>query len=350
MPSRIVLLFTHLLLALVLGFSSAQQAKTFSNPVLSSAGADPHIVFHEGFYYMTYTTGADIRFRKAASLAGLDQAEAVQVFQPTGDGCCNVWAPEFHLLDGPNGKHWYLYYTAGPEKCCSEQRMYVAESASTDPMGPYTLKGKVFDAQHDFWSIDASILKAEGKLYLIYSGTPQDHMPYEKPQNIYIASMENPWTLSSERSEISTPSLFWEMQGAAVNEGPVVLYHNDDLFLAFSGSGCWTDDYKLGLLKANVHANLLDPASWMKLPDPVLTRSDANQAFGPGHNGFFKSPDGTEDWVVYHANAFPGQQCGGARLARAQKITWGADGLPIFGTPDPLWVDVPLPSGDPGLP
>jgi len=37
----------------------------------------------------------------------------------------------------------------------------------------------------------------------------------------------------------------------------------------------------------------------------VFQRSNTNGVYGPGHNGFFKSPDGTEDWIVYQANASP---------------------------------------------
>jgi hypothetical protein len=33
----------------------------------------------------------------------------------------------------------------------------------------------------------------------------------------------------------------------------------------------------------------------------VLFRS--NGAYGPGHNGFFLSKDGTQNWLVYHANS-----------------------------------------------
>jgi hypothetical protein len=57
--------------------------------------------------------------------------------------------------------------------------------------------------------------------------------------------------------------------------------------------------------------------------------------FGPGHNGFFRSPDGTEDWIVYHAktNAFYTYR---GRETRAQKFTWNPDGTPNFGEPVPL--------------
>ena len=56
-------------------------------------------------------------------------------------------------------------------------------------------------------------------------------------------------------------------------------------------------------------------------------------AYSPGHNGFFMSPNGKQDWIIYHANPEAGQGGGGMRSPRIQKFTWGKDGVPDFGKP-----------------
>jgi len=33
---------------------------TFTNPILNVGGADPWVIRHEGWYYMTYTTNVDV--------------------------------------------------------------------------------------------------------------------------------------------------------------------------------------------------------------------------------------------------------------------------------------------------
>ncbi len=326
---------------------SNQSGKTFINPLLPS-GADPYLTFYQGFYYLTYTTGSDIRIRKAASLAGLGEAEEQYAWVDIGtDHCCNIWAPEFHRLQGPQGWRWYMYYTAGPAQCCADQRMQVLESAGDDPLGPYSYKGRLFDAANDFWAIDATVFENKGSQYVVYSGTPLDKLPNEKPQNLYIAKLENPWTIVGERVEISVPDQAWEIIGGPVNEGPALVKRNNKLYLAYSGSGCWTDDYTVGVLVALDTADLLRPQSWQKMPKPILQRNDVGEVFGPGHNSFFKSPDGKEDWVIYHANPNAGLGCREQRSPRAQKVTWGSDGLPRIkaaGANTPLT----LPSGDPG--
>ena len=87
------------------------------------------------------------------------------------------------------------------------------------------------------------------------------------------------------------------------------------------------------MLSTDKGADLLKPSSWKKSPEPVFKQSVENSVFAPGHNSFFKSPDGKEDWILYHANSKSGQGCGGFRSPRAQKILWNTDGTPNFGIP-----------------
>jgi GH43 family beta-xylosidase len=86
--------------------------------------------------------------------------------------------------------------------------------------------------------------------------------------------------------------------------------------------------------------------SWVKHPQPVFQRAHQADAFGPGHNNFFKSPDGTEDWIVYHANDRSSDGCDMGRTPRIQKFTWNLDGTPAFGTPVSTLAELPVPSGE----
>jgi len=42
------------------------------------------------------------------------------------------------------------------------------------------------------------------------------------------------------------------------------------------------------------------------------------QVFSPGHNGFFLSSDGKQNWIIYHANSEPHMGCGNQRSPRMQ--------------------------------
>lgn len=334
MARRLLTLLAALLLALSLGQSSAQAA-SFGNPVKAQKGADPWIVHHDGAYHLVSTSWTDvITIRRSPTLGGLATAPSVQVWQ--GDAasrCCNIWAPELHHLNG----RWYLYYVAGQNIADYNptQRSHVLESAGSDPMGPYSYKGQL----NSSWMLDPTVATIDGQLYLFGS-------THDGTQNIVAARMANPYTVSSSFSTVSTPTHDWERQGGTVNEGPEILQRGGRTFLVYSASGCWTPDYKLGQLTLT-GANPASASSWTKKSTPVFQRSDGNGVYGPGHNGFFTSPDGTESWIVYHANDSASDGCDNGRTARAQKFTWNSDGTPNLGTPVRLGVGRTGPSGEP---
>lgn len=315
---------------------------TFVNPLLAS-GPDPWVYQKDGFYYYMATTGNNVTIRKTAKMSELSSAPSTVVWTPPSNGAFSrdVWAPELHFLDGK----WYIYFTAGPGNCCGGQRLWVLENSSADPTtGTWLEKGRIFSPAEDFWAIDATILEQNGQRYMLWSG--HDNAGTEE-QRIYISRMSSPWTLTGPRVLLSRPQYSWEQRGVLpVNEGPQVLQRNGKTFIVYSASHCTTDDYSLGLLTATATADPMLPASWSKSATPVLTTNAAAGAFGPGHNAFFKSKDGQQDWILYHANSRAGQGCGDARNPRMQPFTFRADGTPDFGTPVAIGTELPRPGGE----
>jgi GH43 family beta-xylosidase len=310
---------------------------TFRNPLVAN-GADPWLQFHNGNYYLATTTWTQqLVMRKSPTITGLSTAPAVNIWADTdAANCCNHWAPEFHRLTGPNGTRWYYMYTSGRNGTFDYQHLSVLESAGDDPMGPYRFMGSPLDTN---WNIDGSYLQLTGQLYLLWSEF------VGSDQSLWIARMSNPWTITGAKVVISRPTHSWETQGLRVNEGPEVLQRNGRTFLIYSASYCATQYYKLGMLTLT-GADPMSPASWTKSPNPVF--QSANGVYGPGHNGFFVSPDGSQSWIVYHGNASSSQGCGTTRSTRAQPFTWNADGTPNFGAPVSTTTNVNVPSGERG--
>ncbi len=296
----------------------------------------------DGFYYFLSTSGGDVRIRKTAKMSELATGAIRIVWTPTNPANSrDVWAPELHFLDGK----WYIYFTAGPGNCCGGQRLWVLENANADPMqGTWTEKGRIFNPTDDKWAIDGTVFEQGGKRYLLWSGHRTDG---DDTQRIYISEMSNPWTLTGPRVELSSPQYDWEKYGPIpVNEGPEIIKHGSSTFLVYSASHCNTDDYALGELRMSSTADPLVAANWSKSATPVFVKNPAGGAYGPGHNGFFKSKDGTEDWLVYHANSGPNQGCGNARNPRMQKFTWNADDSPNFGAPAAINTALARPAGE----
>lgn len=245
-----------------------------------------------------------------------------------------LWAPELHYIN----KKWYFYFAAD-DGDNNNHRVYVLENGAADPYdGEWKLIGKVND-RSDKWAIDASVFQYKHRWYMIWSGWEGE---VNGTQNIYIARMKNPWSIRGDRVLISTPELAWERFGdlhdaqnpphVSVNEGPQFLQNGKRMFIIYSASGCWTDQYGLGMLSLS-GKNLLKATNWRKSVLPVFSTSAADSVFAPGHNSFFKSPDGKENWILYHANSSPGAGCGERRSPRAQRFTWKPDGTPDFGKP-----------------
>ena len=326
-----------------------EEAKTFNNPILSR-GADPWVLQKDGFYYYTQTNGRNIELRSTQKMEDLSSSNPLIVWQPVEnqDYSKQIWAPELHFLDGK----WYLYFAAtfdsGKENSLNEnRRMFVLENKSSSPMNQnWVLKGKIADAT-DHWAIDGTVLDMGENKYFIWSGWRTfDHKSNTGRQQLYIAKMVNPWSLEGERVMISEPTYEWEKNGL-VNEGPVILKNKQGkIFLVYSASGCWTDEYKLGLLTLKENADPLNPDAWTKHNTPVFTKNIENGVYAPGHNGFFKSPDGKEDWLLYHANDNSGDGCGGKRSPRIQKFVWTSDGFPVFGRPEAVSEDLVVPSSE----
>lgn len=317
--------------------SAVVEDQSFTNPLFAN-GADPWLEYWQGNYYLTTTTWtSQLVMRKSPTLAGLANATPVNIWSETNaKSCCNFWAFEFHRLQGPDGPRWYMMYTSGKQENLDGQHLSVLESAGDDPMGPYQYKGSPMP---DSWNIDGNYLEHNSKLYLLWSEWVGDE------QLNWISEMSNPWTLTGERMVLSRPSLPWEQSGRKVNEGPEVLKHQGRTFVIYSASFCDTPDYKLGLLELTGD-NPMDAKSWAKAEKPVFERG--NGVFGPGHNGFFTSPDGTENWLVYHGNNKETEGCSATRSVRAQPFSYKADGMPDFGTPVPEGQTVAAPSGENG--
>lgn len=294
------------------------------------------MVWHDGFYYLTYTRGKDLAIRQAAHIGDLRTAEP-QVVWRDDDASRNkhVYAGEFHLLDGPNGRRWYFYYCADDGENM-HHRLYVLEADEVNgtPLGPYHFKAKLqSDPEDKQFALDPSVfVLPDGRQYLLWAGYP-GHV-------LFIQQLANPWTTTGGRSQLGASGLGCEH----IREGSCALVKEDRVYLFYSACDTGEPNYKLGLLIAKIKDDLLDPKSWVQHPNPVLERCDRNGVFGPGHNGFFKSPDGTEDWIVYHAKTVE-KFTYDHRTPRAQKMSWD-DGVPRIGEPLPLDADIAVPSGD----
>lgn len=325
-----------LILAVVIPVALVSAATTFNNPILNSA-PDPFVMRHtDGNYYFMSTTQMNLVLRKSATLTGIAGGQVKTIWTPPGSGmgCCELWAPEIHRLDNK----WYVYFTASSGGGDSTRRVYVLENTAADPMtGTWVNRGAVNTVVA---GLDGTVWTHNGIRYFLYSG--YGNWP-DYGSAVYIARMSSPWTLTGTQVVLAQPTSAWEkVGGMAINEGPAPLVHGSRMYMVFSAGACWSDDYSLGMLSANAGSDPMVKANWAKSGGPVFAKG--NGVYAPGHNSFVKSPDGTEDWLVYHGNSAAGQGCGTQRHTRTQKVNWNGD-TPVFGAP--LVTNITKPAGEP---
>lgn len=298
--------------------------------------ADPYVYLHsDGWYYFTASLPQydGIALRRAKSLEELPEAEEVMIWKKheSGPMSANIWAPEIHYLFG----RWYIYYAGGEAEDIFKIRPYVLECQSDDPMsGPWLEMGKMRRAADDIFSfeafsLDATVFEHRGEWYYIWA---EKVSVGPQISNLYIAKMENGYTLKTVQVLLTTPDYDWERVGYWVNEGPGILKHEGKIFLTYSASSTGIC-YCVGMLTADEDSDLLDPRSWTKERYPVLKSDNGLEIYGPGHNSFTKDENGN-DVMVYHArkeSVIEGDPLYNPnRHAMLMQVRWNESGTPVF--------------------
>jgi GH43 family beta-xylosidase len=319
-------------------------ATTFTNPVWE--GADPWMVKHGDDYIYCYTVNNSIFVSKSKKMTLRGEPKKIWSAPTTGWNRSCIWAPEIHYINN----RWYVYYAAGESgPPFIHQRTGVLQSKTGDIFSDFEDMGILYtgdhpnDAASNIWAIDMTILLYREKIYAIWSGWINQETTDATPQHLYISEMENPYRMKGKRVKLSSPTESWETGGPLnLNEGPAVLKHENQLFIVYSCRESWTPEYRLGILQLiNPEQNLLDPANWTK-KGPVFTGSSL--VYGVGHCSFVKSPDNSEDWIIYHSKK--SNTPGWKRDVRMQFFRWNSDGSPDFGQPVLPGEKIHCPSGE----
>lgn len=147
--------------------------------------------------------------------------------------------------------------------------------------------------------------------------------------------------------QISVPDQPWEQVPygrpirLATNEGPQQLTNpkTGQEFVIYSAARVNTPYYCLGMLEL-VGNDPMQYQSWRKHTQGcVFHQNTLTGVYGTGHASFTTSPDGKENYIVYHAQTTPNPAADLYRTARIQKFDWNEDGTPNF----PLAENGPFP-------
>lgn len=306
----------------------------FANPIYG--GQDPFVCKGpDGRYYAVAESVDSLAIEVFGSDRLTDRGVRRIAYRAaeSGPSSADLWAPEIWYLWGK----WYIYYagsSAPGMRNWETHRMYVLEA--DEPMGPYRFIGELQLGEH--MSIDGTVLElSDGRLYFIYM---------RKQNNcncLFIAPMASPTEICGEPVFLTGPEYPWESD---ITEGPFPIVRDGKVYLMYAANAAHLPEYCLALMRCNDPEHILDHKSWEKEPQPILTgRGDV---YGPGHACIVPSPDGTEDYLVFHSkfdldNTLPG---GWNRVINLLRLHWDEESRPVF---DPLPMrgeGRPLPSGE----
>lgn len=260
--------------------------------------------------------------------------------------------------------------------------MFVLESDGPDPWtSTFSLKPTL--DTFDQFAIDGTYFHHKDEMYHIYSCWEDKYSAW--PANLCITKFLDPYTIDTspnhtitqDRTIISRPDQPYEQTPRgrpirlASNEGPQQLInpHTGQNFLIYSAARVNTPFYCLAALEL-IGDDPMDAESWYKHTDKgcMFHSNPDEEVYATGHASFTRSPDGTEEYLVYHAQTtdyptgkfvlyeffFGPFSLTGCltnvcvddikRSVRTQKFGWDPiDGTPAF--PKALNGPFPVPSG-----
>lgn len=329
-----------MLAAAILNISCRQETDDhFRNPIIKGSQST-NFYYSDGRYYYLRNSNGHIMIASMEDPSDFkreNEKSACNMFEQYS--LTHLWCPQLIRIKDV----WYIYVTADNGDT-DNHRMYVLENRNNDPMsGTFTMLGQIHTDSDDNWAIHGHVFEYNDSLYMVWSGW-KDKRQYAENQCLYIASLESPTTLSSERVLISEPEYEWELQWinkdgrsstrypVYVNECPFYFNnrHTEKIHLFYSASANWTTYHCVGELTAEKGSDILNPESWKKSESPVFKSSAAQEVFGPDNPTIIPAPDGEHFYLVY---AGLHNETGGYNTDVYCQPIKIVDGRPIFGEP-----------------
>ena len=335
-------------------------------------GEDSRVSFRNGNYYTVFSRGSDRVLFKSPSI--IDRGPGKVVPQQNGSGF-PLFAPVYiDTLNGVNYNAWFAFDTNVWECDCADPYDNIDQWHIVKSM---PLTG---------WSIDFEVFKNpqpgpyQNHWYMLWAGadSPSTTWGFE---SIFVAELldltPTGQTLSTFDNNDSDRVIKYRFDWTdVITEAPGMAIQGNSVNVVYSGNGAETSDYALGVGILKTGQDPSNPASWINhnasgCDGDVSATAEflrTPTVFGPGVFRQLKSPDGTEDWMLYHSKIWdtynrgtgtPGQQDNNQEWTRQinlkplawRQVTCG--GLPYMipsmGTPVDTGTSLAAPKGDPGL-
>ena len=280
---------------------------------LAHGFGDPVIMLWKDDYYFISTNDNEndigLYVRKAHELEDLfkDDAKMYLILDKDEErGLIQTfWAPEFHMING----NLYIYFAVSNEQWGPQCHLMRLKDGGDilnpgDWMDPVKVKrADGCNLAENGITLDMTYVRSGQRHYYVWSYRENIGTELDSGSMLMVAefSPDRPEQLISEPVCISRPFYGFEnVCGTINNEGPYAFYHNNKIYLTYSGGDARGYLYTIGMLTANDGDDLGDIRKWEKSKTPVVHFLSVPGEYGDGHNSFFM--DRNHDWwIAYHA-------------------------------------------------
>ena len=302
---------------------------------LTDGAADPMILTANGKYYL-YSTGGSAFYVKISSnlRSWVKQSTPILKLSDTAWAKQNGWAPEAYFYNG----RYYLVFSA-----MNANGIHCIDIAVSDsPNGQFRPLADTPFYAPGYSVIDASLFfDDDGRIYLYYSkDCSTNTVDGRRTSQTWGIEVKSDFSGTIGKAVlISTPDQSWEMiSGDPLwNEGPVVFKENGTYYLLYSANYYRSQNYSVG------YATAKSPLTFFTKPkNNRILQGNGKTVTGPGHCNIFRSPDGSELYIVYHVHTVPPTIDKGRSAAIDRLLVNGDGTLSVAG---PSLLLMPVPSG-----
>jgi GH43 family beta-xylosidase len=251
---------------------------TYTNQLLANA-ADPHVLFHEGVFYL-YCTASDngIPVYSSTDLVHWKSHPSFALRKEDSWGDRWFWAPD--VIE--RGGRFYMAYAVDE---------HLAIATADSPLGPF-VQAVQAPMHTDIKEIDGHFFVDEdGKVYFYF-------VRFTNGNEIWGAELNDDLLSIKENTltHMLGVSQEWERDQGKVNEGPFILKHQGLYYLTYSANHFESPAYGIGYATSN---SPLGP--WTKYAyNPILQSNTL--VHGAGHHSITISPNHSEMFLVYHTH------------------------------------------------
>lgn len=315
--------------------------RTFQNPVKIERGRvradqvtmvnpDPYVLTFRGEYYCYSSGTTSVSVLRSRDLVRWDYRGEALV-EP---GCWSYWAPCVVYHNGL----FYMYYSSMAEGITDDHAHLLKVAVADRPEGPFVVRKMLSDT----FTIDAHVVRRrDGNWYLFYATNSWAGTDDERPGTVILVDrlVDFFTPLGDPRlavrptidGEVFAKNRFGDGRDWHTVEGPFWLDTPWAEYLFYSGNAFTHEEYFLG------YATSQDGLRWAKHPansedTPLLQRNGVVE--GTGHNSVTVAPNNVDAWVVYH-----GRQAADRSDPTSERRTMRID--PLFRRGDELWIPGP---------